>query len=49
MVLLNLLFVILNGYLAIYFLLDDSRRWIGWVNLFAFGLNLIPVVGKLLA
>jgi hypothetical protein len=38
-----------NGYLAVYFLGDDPKRWIGWVNLFAMVLNLIPVVGKLLA
>lgn len=48
MILLSLFFVIVNGYLAIYWLNEDSNKWIGWVNLFAFGLNLIPVVEKLL-
>jgi hypothetical protein len=48
MILLNLFFVIVNGYLAIYWLNEKSEKWIGWVNLFAMVLNLIPVVGKLL-
>ena len=48
MILLNLLFGILNGYIAIYWLNERPEKWIGWVNLMACAMNLIPVVEKLL-
>ena len=48
MLLLNLLFAILNGYIAIYWLNERPEKWIGWFNLFAMTLNLIPVVRKLI-
>lgn len=44
---LNLLFVVLNGYFAIHFLRESPEKNVGWFNLLAMTLNLIPVVGKL--
>lgn len=49
MLVINLFFSFLNGWLMVYFLEEDFTSFLGWINALAFALNIIPVIGKLLS
>lgn len=49
MIFVNLLFVLLNGFLFMYFFVEKPTSWLCWINLLAFILNAIPVCEKLAA